>query len=267
MHLQETNFKILELLERFKYLSNSQLIKLGVASSQPSVARILQRFFKDKNKEIIKSPLVTKITFAVDPKKGKLQNLYCLNRKAAIFLAEHRSIALSEINYIKGSGFLNKDYFHRVTLINFHIDLYLESQKNNDMTIIFFHNYFDKIGSNNSNQNQMLEAKTKIVYNNGSFYIPDAIYKITKTISDGSLQEFYYILEIHKGNDTKRAIDTIMKNIKTLVDGNIAKKYDYEYSHKVVMVFDNDKVKDLVLKRLEKMEEFQGFSDFFEIKI
>jgi len=79
------------------------------------------------------------------------------------------------------------------------------------------------MGANNSNYNQKLEAKTKIIYEDGSFYIPDEIYKITKTISNGSLQQFYYILEIHKGQDTKRAIENIKKNIKALIDGCISK--------------------------------------------
>jgi len=111
MYLQETNLKVLEQLEQFKYLSTSQFIKLGVASSQPAVSRILQRFFKNKDGDI-KSPLVNKLTFPLDPKWGKLENLYCLNKRGALFLANHYDKDLSEIEYIKGSGFFAKDYNH-----------------------------------------------------------------------------------------------------------------------------------------------------------
>lgn len=262
MHLQETNIRTLELLEKFKYLTNSQLIKLGVASSQPSMGRILQRFFKNKDGDI-KYPLVTKIIFAVDPQKGKLEHLYCLNKRGASFLAEYLDKDLAQINYIKGSGFLNKDYFHRVATILFHIDLYLDSIQN-DYKIDSFDNYFDKIGSNNSNQNQMLEAKTKLFYNDGSWYIPDGIIKTSKILKDGKNQDYYKILEIHLGHDTKRAIETIEKNIKALADGSIAKKYGYEFTPTVVIVFDDEKAKKSVLKRLEKMEDFEGFREFFE---
>ena len=261
MYLQETNLKILELLKRFKYLSSSQLIKLGVASSQPATSRILQRFFKNKD-EVIKSPLINKLTFQPHPTRGKLENLYCLNKRGALFLSEYLDKDLSEIEYVKGSGFFAKDYFHRVTQIDYHINLYLQSQKEG-FTIDFFYNYFDKTGSNNSNSNQRLEAKTKIVYEDGSFFIPDGIYKITKTISDGTKQQFYYILEIHKGNDTKRAIETIEKNIKALVDGCIAKKHNYKYSHRVVMIFDSETIKISVLKRLNNIKKFTEFKDYF----
>ena len=261
MYLQETNLKILELLKRFKYLSSSQLIKLGVASSQPATSRILQRFFKNKD-EVIKSPLINKLTFQPHPTRGKLENLYCLNKRGALFLSEYLNKDLSEIEYVKGSGFFAKDYFHRVTQIDYHINLYLQSQKEG-FTIDFFYNYFDKTGSNNSNSNQRLEAKTKIVYEDGSFFIPDGIYQITKQLDNKQTQNYLFVLEVHKGQDTNRCIDTINKNIKCLIDGSLSKKFDYGYSHKVVVVVDNKQIKENIEKRLSTIDEFKNFRNFF----
>lgn len=263
MYLQETNLKVLELLERFKYLTNSQLIKLGIASSQPGMARILQRFFKHKQ-ELIKSPLVKKLTFKPDPVRGKLENSYMLSAKGAKYLSEYIGVDISEIDYIKGNGYF-RDYQHRKSQIDYHIDLYLDSIQNG-YSLDFFHSYFDKTGSNNSSKNKMLEAKTKLYYSDGSWYIPDGIYKLTKTISDGSLHSFYYILEIHKNNDTKRAIETIKKNIQALADGSIYKKYDYQCSPTIVMVFDDEKIKENVLKRLDKIKDFEEFKEFFNFQ-
>ena len=263
MYLQETNLKILELLKRFKYLSSSQLIKLGVASSQPATSRILQRFFKNKD-GVIKSPLINKLTFQPHPTRGKLENLYCLNKRGALFLSEYLDKDLSEIEYVKGSGFFAKDYFHRVTQIDYHINLYLQSQKEG-FTIDFFYNYFDKTGSNNSNSNQRLEAKTKIIYEDGSFFIPDGIYQITKQLDNKQTQNYLFVLEVHKGNDAKRAVETIEKNIKCLVDGSLSKKFGYGYSHKVVVVLDDEKIKKAVLKRLCRFEWWGKFKEYINI--
>jgi hypothetical protein len=267
MYLQETNLKALELLAKFKYLSTSQFIKLGLASSQPAVSRILQRFFKAKKEKdeseakLIKSPLINKLTFPLDPKRGKLENLYCLNKRGATILSEYLDKDINEIEYIKGSSFFAKDYAHRVTQIDYYIELYLNSIEQN-FTIEFFHSYYDKQGANRSNTSQMLESRTKLYYADGSYYIPDAIYKTREIISDGSWQEFYYVLEIHKGKDTKRAIETIEKNIKALDEYSLQKKYDYQYAHKVIVVFDTQTARDAVFKRFEKMDYY---FEYFEL--
>jgi hypothetical protein len=272
MYLQETNLKALELLARFKYLSTSQFIKLGLASSQPAVSRILQRFFKAKKEKdeseakLIKSPLINKLTFPLDPKRGKLENLYCLNKRGATVLSEYLDKNINEIEYLKGNTFFAKDYAHRVTQIDYYIQLYLNSVEHN-YSIDFFHSYYDKQGANRSNTSQTLEARTKLYYADGSYYIPDAIYKTTETISDGSQQEFYYVLEIHKNHDSKRAIETIEKNIKALDEYSLQKKYNYEYAHKVIVVFDTQTARDAVFRRFEKIDYYLEFGKLFELII
>ena len=257
MYIQETKLKALELLEQFKYLTTTQLIKLGLASSQPSVARIMGRFFKSKKE------LVNKLTFPLHPKLGKLQNIYCLNKHGALFLAQYKEVDIEEINYVKGNTFLAKDYFHRVTQIDYHINLYLRSIEE-DFNIDFFYNYFDKSGANNSKSKQRLEASTKVTYNDGSFFIPDGIYKTSRILDDGTIQSSLYVLEIHKGTDTKRAIETIEKNIKAIIDGSVSDKFNIKQAHKVIVVFDNENSKDLAVERLYETDYFKEFEEFFE---
>ena len=255
--LQETNIKILELLERFKYLSSSQLIKLGVAGHQASISRIIKRF--DSKKSMIHT-----LTFPIDYKYGRVENIYFMSKYGAEFLSEYREVEITDIYYIKGNGIF-KDYQHRKSQVTYYIDLYLKSIKEN-FAIDFFLNYFDKIGTNGKNSNQKLESKTKIIYNDNSFFIPDGIYQITKNRKDGIKQAYLYALEIHKGKETKRAIETIEKHIKALIDGSISKKYNYDYICQVVIVFDDENCKRLVLKRLEELEKWEEFKGVFELK-
>jgi hypothetical protein len=255
--LSQKNLEVLELLERFKYLSISHFIKLGIASSQPSVSRIMKRFESKK-------PFVTKITFPINVKTGRVPDIYCLSKYGAEYLASYKEVSIDEINYIKTITPF-KDYNHRMKQVEFYIDLYLRSL-DEEFTIDFFYNYFDKSGGNNSKEKQSLEPKTKIYYEDGNYYIPDGIYKLSKTLEDGSIQSCLYSLEIHCGNDTKRALETIEKNVQALIDGSISDKFEYSYGNKVVMVFDDERSKELVLNRLNEIDGFEEFREYFKWK-
>ena len=258
MYLPETNIRVLELLNIYSYLSTSQFMKLGLAKYQQSISKILNRFFESKK------PMIKKLTFPIDPKRGKLENIYLLSKEGAKFLADLNQVNLDEISYPKGTGSFYRDYNHRKRTIDYHIKLRLEAEEKN-YEVEFFHTYFDKKGSQYSkNKDDRLQSKTKVELSDGSFFIPDAIYKTIQTKKDGSTQDYLYALEIHNGSDTKRAVETIEKHLKALEDGGLSEKYDYPYSHKVVVVFENKIYSDNLLVKLYYGSKINMLLKYFE---
>jgi len=258
MYLQETNIRALELLGVYTYLSSSQFMKLGLAKHQQSISKILNRFFEQKK------PMIKKLTFPVDPQRGKLENIYLLSKEGAKFLSELKDVDLDSISYPKGSGEFFRDYNHRKRTIDYHIKLRLEAKEKN-YTVEFFDTYFDKIGNQKAkSKDNKLQSKTKVELEDGSFFIPDAIYKTVQTRNDGSTQDYLYALEIHNGADTKRAIETIDKHLVALADGGLSRKYDYYYAHKVVVVFENEKYKENLVSKLSRENRFDEMLEYFE---
>jgi hypothetical protein len=244
--LQETNLEILIYLKRFQYLTTSQLIKLKVASSRSAVNRILKRFFKNGSEEV-KTPLVKKITFPITT-RGKVENIYFLSKKGVDFLTDYLELEPNSIIFPR-DNFFYKDYEHRVAQVNYHINLYLKSQKE-EFSIDFFYNYFDRKPN-----------RANIEFKDGSSYKPDGIYQVTKDLK-GSKQSYLYTLEIHKGNDIKRALETIKKNVRALIDGSVSDKFNFEYSNQVIMVFDSEKISQSVRKRFLEDKELVEFENF-----
>ena len=84
MILKEKSIKILEILAIFKFLSTSQLLKLNIAQHKPNLVRPI--------KDLLFYNLIWKLTFGVDPKRWKLENIYYLKSKWVKFLQD-------ELNY------------------------------------------------------------------------------------------------------------------------------------------------------------------------
>lgn len=263
IYLAEKNIRAMEFLNIYKFLTISQFMKLELSKDRSNSSKILRKF-NDRKK-----PFVKKISFGVHPKIGRLEDFYYLTKEGALFLAELNNLEIEELNYVKGSSTLFfRDYYHRKATIDYHIYL-REWVKENNQSLDFFYTYFDKVGSNkeskSSKSSGRLEAKTKIKFEDKSFFIPDGIYQLTDLETNKS---YLYALEIYT-DDTrgvKRILTQLEKHIQALEEGVISIKFNYSFANRVKLVFKDERVKEIVEGKFKGINEFEEVGRVFEFE-
>lgn len=225
----EAAIKALESLAKYKYLTASQMVRLGVKSHRNNIYPALQPLQEGKR------PLIDKISFGIVPKVGRLEAVYYLTAKGADFLTDELGFESDSVRFPKNlSSFFHRDYFHRIETIDFHIVLEQWAEYSSySISVSDF--YFDMEGSNRSKtKSQRLTPKTKVVIDDkGSFLVTDAVFKI-ETPSSNHL----FLIEIHNGKDTKRLLSQIDKHQKALYKGAPSIKYGFDKANRVAIVFE-----------------------------
>jgi len=249
MYLKEKSLKILEVLAIFKFLSTSQFITLKIAKYKSNIVSPL--------KELMFYNLIWKITFGVDPKKWKLENIYFLKAQGVKFLKEE--LFYKENKNIKYPIWTYKmfyrDYFHRLFTIEFHIQLFIYLVQNN-WTIEVFDTYFDKVGSNRIDAN--LKAKTKLIFNDGTYFIPDAICLYKK-----NNKEHIFVFEFYRWMDTKRVINQLYKHLNSLSQWLPSKAFNKKIGSKVLVLFETKIAMQCLIKRFQIDAKFRNFDNLF----
>jgi hypothetical protein len=80
MIIKEKSIQLLEVLSIFKFLSTSQIIRLGTAKHKSNLVNPI--------KDLLFYNMIGKISFGVDPKMGRLENIYYLKQKGVNFLSD-----------------------------------------------------------------------------------------------------------------------------------------------------------------------------------
>lgn len=249
MILKEKSYKILEVLSIFKFLSSSQFILLKVANHRSNLVKPIN--------DLIFYNLIGKLTFGVDPKKWKLENIYYLKEKWVNLLKEQKNYNDDFIiKYpIWTSNMFFRDYLHRIMTIQFHIKLFIYLVQNN-WTIKTFDTYFDKIGSNRVDAN--LRAKTKLIFSDGRYFIPDAI-----CLYYNHLKAHIFTFEYYRGKDTKRVLSQFNKHLKSLNEWLPSKTFNKKIGSKVICLFETKESMQSVIKRFQDDAKFQNFRYLF----
>ena len=246
--LKERSIKILEALSIFKFLNTSQLIRVGVAKHKPNLNR--------SYKELRLHNMIGKLTFWVDPKRWRLQNYYYLKPKWKRFLLENLQYNENNIKMPIGtSSMFFRDYYHRTNAIDFQIELYLYVLKQG-WEILLYDTYYDHTWS--TKKNAPLKAKTKLIFNDGSFFIPDAI---TKLRLNGVIKIFTF--EIYNGLDTKRVVQQLQKHLQSLQEWLPSIALDEKKGSKVLLLFDSTSCMNAVIDRVSWDDSFTHFKNLF----
>ena len=256
MYLKEKHKEIMKLLATNKFLTSSQLVELGVYKRRGDLTNSLKKFIDQ-----YKNPFIDKITFPIDPSKGKLESIYYLTRKGVKFLIEDLDYPEHSIKATKSKPTTTQDYFHRKSTIDFHIYLrkWLQS---NDGIVISLNYDFDKQGNNRSkDKSQHLRAINNLELSNGVSFIPDIItkFKVAK-------REYLFLFEQHNGKSSKRLINQLYIHLVALSEGVASKKYNFARSNRVAVVCEFESVKNAVISRLQQREDFKAFDKFFIFK-
>lgn len=256
IYLSESKLKILESLAKYKFLTTKQFLRLGIVKHRTNLVPLL-RDLRDRHR-----PLIAKISFAVHPKFGRLEDVYYLTNWGVKFLIENLDYEREDIRYPIGkSSLFFRDYFHRLYTIDFHIE-YEDWANKNDYEILFFHTYFDKVGANRGKSKNKLQALTKIELNEGKDYIiADAI-----SMFESPERKYLFSLEVYNGKDTKRIVKQLKKHIIALSEGKPSLQYNFKRGSKVIVIFELESTMKAVIERLNQDDEFEGFDDYFLFK-
>jgi len=246
--LSRAKTEILKHLGRYKFLTNSQLVTLGVENSRQNINKYVKDMRNRKRK-----PWVKTATFGVVPKIGKLEGVH--------FLTKHGKEVLIDIGYTEeilfpksNTRLFAQDYFHRKYLIDFQIALYKACE--NKVNIHFFERYFDKVGNNRVAHN--LQAKTKIDLKNEQYLISDAIFKL----STSNMLKLY-CFEMYNGHDTTRVVKQLEKYLQALELGSASVKYQFPKGFIVLCYFQDDHAMRSVFNRVRNMKDFKYMKSVF----
>ena len=245
---------ILESLGRFKYLTASQMLALGIAKHDSNLRPILAKLRDLK--------YCDQLSFGFMPQVGKLENFHYLTKVGAelIATATYHIDDLKEIKYPRNTGSLfANDYLHRKSTIDFYTAFYLWT-KQHQIEIIEANYYFDTRGANHvkNAEKGSLESRNKLILNDTAFITPDFIARI-----NGDNRDYLFIAEIHRGADTKRLFKQLLWHASIAGEGIAQEKYDYNRGIKVYIALEKSELIPLIIKRIKETPELDGFRDMF----
>jgi len=251
--LTETEFRILKALRVYRYLTAKQLIRLGVTKNQSRLYAVL-RGLTGGNR-----PFVGAMKHGVLPGHGRLPHSHYLTRKGAQLLADALQIDPAEVPYPKSAAPIRTHFFHRLHCIDCEISVRLWA-KAEDVTIDFYHSYFDVTGANRGRALGPRRALTKIDLKHGNAIIPDAVFQLTWPTGECRL----FVMEVYNQNRTKRMHDKLAEYRYAIGEGAINKQFNYEHAPRILAIFENENFLNLTQKRMKKSGAFTpDFAPFF----
>lgn len=251
-NLTENQLKAIELLATYKYLTSSQFVKMGVFKKRSYLTNSLKILIDSKNSFILKHDF--------NPVNGKVESLYFLTRNGKKLLVNQFSYDETKIKMPSGMATVYlHDYYHRKYTIDFHIAFRLWIESRNGV-IDFLNYYFDKAGNNRCG-NDHVTPLNRIQLDERSSFIPDINSKFT--IDD---KEHLFLFEQHNGKDAKRLFEQLYIHIIAISKGVIFEKYNYSKPYKIVVVCEEESVKNSVIKRLQKEKGIEHYNNFFIFK-
>lgn len=245
--------KILEALARYKFLTSSQMIRLGISNRRSNLSVMLKPLKETKR------AFIGEMQFAFIPTKGRLENFYYLKPSGKKALIEGGLLAEEDIKIPKGRTVLfTQDYFHRKYTIDCHISCDLSAKKK-DSTVVFFDRYFDKTGNNRNTAN--LQARTKIALT-GDYIIADG----TCLLEKDDISRLF-ALELYNDTNVKRIVEQIEKHIQGIKNSSLCRNYGLEKGHRLLAVFTHPQTKVAVMKKIEhpSMTNFLLFNDYEDV--
>ncbi len=246
--LNDAQIKIIKHLAVYKFLTTSQLVRLGVASDRTNVHKHIVGLRDRKN------PFIMCATAKVIPGAGRLEAVYYL---ANYGVEAAKSLELQEIKFPVNKQISHtQDYLHRKTVVDCEITI-----RETGIKIDFFDRYFDTIGNNRVGSN--LTSKTKIEFPSGTLNA-DAIFLLDVTQLE---TKFLYCLEIHNGKDTKRALEQMHAYIAALEIKAPSRKYGFERGCRVLWVFENEGCMKAVQERAMQDESISRAEKLFLCKL
>jgi len=256
-HPSPTQEKMLRSLARYKFLTISQMLRLGVAKHQPNVSKNLKTL---RDRKLVATQGFSMVQRDdVSQKSKRVESIFYLTPKGAKEVMERLELPEEKIKFPKQVKTLFSNvYFHRKYAIDCEISANISAlEKGYEVTL--FDRDFDKVGSNRKGKGA---SKTKIQTKGDNYIIPDANF-----ILSNQDDEKLFTLELHNER-ASRAIATQLTNHTFAVEnGSVGLKYGIERLHRVLNVFIEENKMNTVLEKLQKAKTaFREMEMFFFFK-
>lgn len=235
-------------LSTFRFLTAKQMVRLGVAKSEPVVRNhVIERLSRHKVKPFIRSH-----------KMGSfLPYIHYMTQYGAEKLAEVYKYPIEEFKYPIGRVQFSPMFAkHRFAQVDFHIGLRQWALWRGDINVLFSDMDFDGTGSRKGGN---FVRQTSITLPDDPIPItPDGIFGI-----EVNGTPLLYALEVHRTTQTKFAAIQIQRYMSVLERGAIGYKYGIQASPFVCSVHTLPNVLKGVKSQLMKTPEFEAFYPAF----
>ncbi len=254
MVISEKKEEILTYLAKYKFLTVSQLETLGVSSKQ-----CIQR----DTKTLRDIKLTNRLECAFTAKLGKLEDVHFLTARGAAALAQEGIMEIEEIQVPSNNqpSFF-KDYLHRIKTINCLIAFDLWTAKT-ERTSVFFDTYYQKIGSHrNKSYTGVLQAKTRLYFDNGKWFEPDGIFMYENEQGERTLAT----IEMCNNRNTDKIEKQVKNHLLAFQDGLVKKKYEHDKGNYILFVFSEADIMKFTIDRLMKNPNIMKAEPFLLFK-
>lgn len=245
MLLNELQTNILIHLSHYTYLSTEQVRVLtghSLSYIRSQIAVLVQ-------KQLVKS-------FQVVVSAKREPNLYYLTLDGLDCLRTHEKVLPENVKVpLSNTVSIVRDYEHRKRFIDIQIAATTFFQKN-EIELCLFQRYFDKSGNNRKDKN--LESVTKIMLDNGQFYLPDGI-----MITEYQGVQKLWIIELFNDKSTIRVLNSLAKSAKNISLASASSKYSVQSDAIVLSAFTYPGIMQAVIKRLQVNQKFVPIKDLF----
>jgi hypothetical protein len=243
-----TKEKILRELAKYRFLTAKQIERLGVCHYQTAIIAL---------KSLREIGITENIDIGTIPKMGKVDNLHFLTTKGAKLLAENSE--LEEIQHpANKNNFFSSDFIHRINTLDCWIAFELWTQSKG-YDVDFVDAYFLKNGSIKGGG---LQARTRLIFEDGTYYEPDLIARYYDNDGKGHL----FVLELYNDISATRPLKSLKKNLKGLLDGSATEKYEHGRGYRVLSVFNTGNVMENTIKRMQNDSNFENMKPYFLFK-
>jgi len=247
LRITELQTRLLEALCEYRYLTASQLERLGISTSRPVIWRELRKL---RRMTLGRHALVDVISFPARMRLEGVERVAYLTTAGAEVLADLRGIDVAALGFLPVTSAYHRDYWHRKYCIDFQIWLHQALEASTwDLEIVRFDRYCDKIGANRTKDagRPKLQARTRVDLSSGGCLIPDANFVLASAREPQ--RRALYSFEMTNGRDTKRVVQKLRDHALVMRDGVLSEQYGVEQSYQALLVFEERGLLEAVTAR------------------
>lgn len=253
-----TGFKVLQALNQFRFLTTTQILRLGIAKDRGNLNKVLASMVSATRDEqnIPRPKEIGALDFGAIAGVGRLPRMYFLAPKGAELLAELDPDGAPPRPIVNAVRFRN-DYFHRVHTVDFHITLArFAAATGHEITLN--RQYFTwrpKQGSAPARPSTSIDLKP-------GFIDPDSIYRLTGP--DGV--ERLFLVEVANGDKVARVANKLTEYAQVLERQVINQAFDFPKGVRVLWIFEHEPTLERVRSRVGEDSWVQNYAPHFFLR-
>jgi hypothetical protein len=246
--INEKQAKILKALGRYKFLTYTQMKRLGIDKHTPNLSNLVKELRERSSPFVATMPhrIGSEVKHYLTPKgKNLLMDFYGLEDEKV-----HCPIGKITSD--------TQDEKHRTTIISIQIEIDLQLE-NQDTALLFCDRYFDTVGNNKVDRN--LKSKTAILFEESKSLKADMVFALQTP-----KQKELYLLELENGKDTQKAVNKCIQHGKAVLLGNANAKYQFQRGYRTLWIFEHEGTMLALVKELSGNPFFTHLKEYFLFK-